>query len=133
MSEMTEFDHSDLIRRNEFQRVKYQENLKTCCADGILREKITKLYGITTDLTTLRELGYCHKDFHSGNILQDERDSYVSDFIILMTNLLNASLKLKPNNDITLMKQCFDPNPSKRPTVLQLIDTLEIWNQAYSD
>ncbi|CAI2179856.1 6885_t:CDS:2, partial [Funneliformis geosporum] len=23
---------------------------------------------------------YCHKDFHSGNILQDERFSYISDF-----------------------------------------------------
>ncbi|CAI2193504.1 7354_t:CDS:2, partial [Funneliformis geosporum] len=24
--------------------------------------------------------GYCHKDFHSGNILQDEQHSYISDF-----------------------------------------------------
>ncbi|CAI2162756.1 17965_t:CDS:2 [Funneliformis geosporum] len=38
-----------------------------------------------------------------------------------------------PNVYITLMKQCLDPDPSKRPTVLQLIDTLEIWNQVYSD
>ncbi|CAI2184758.1 12472_t:CDS:2, partial [Funneliformis geosporum] len=28
----------------------------------------------------LHEYGYCHKDFHSGNILQDEKFSYISDF-----------------------------------------------------
>ncbi|CAI2166740.1 19768_t:CDS:2 [Funneliformis geosporum] len=33
-----------------------------------------------TDLANLQELGYCHKDFHSGNILQDKEASYVSDF-----------------------------------------------------
>ncbi|CAI2170294.1 142_t:CDS:2 [Funneliformis geosporum] len=32
------------------------------------------------DLTNLQNLGYCHKDFHSGNILEDEQVSYVSDF-----------------------------------------------------
>ncbi|CAI2174255.1 16773_t:CDS:2 [Funneliformis geosporum] len=34
------------------------------------------------DLTNLQKLGYCHKDFHSGNILQDDQQaaSYVSDF-----------------------------------------------------
>ncbi|CAI2193821.1 7078_t:CDS:2, partial [Funneliformis geosporum] len=44
------------------------------------KEKIKKLVNITIDLKTLHKLGYCHKDFHSGNILQDERFSYISDF-----------------------------------------------------
>ncbi|CAB5379888.1 unnamed protein product [Rhizophagus irregularis] len=32
--------------------------------------KINHLYSILMDLRDLHELGYCHKDFHSGNILQ---------------------------------------------------------------
>ncbi|CAI2182365.1 12771_t:CDS:2, partial [Funneliformis geosporum] len=28
----------------------------------------------------IKKLGYCHKDFHSGNILQDKQHSYISDF-----------------------------------------------------
>ncbi|CAI2175556.1 10886_t:CDS:2, partial [Funneliformis geosporum] len=32
------------------------------------------------DLNNLQKLGYCHKDFHSGNILQDKTYSFVSDF-----------------------------------------------------
>ncbi|CAI2179175.1 6188_t:CDS:2 [Funneliformis geosporum] len=30
--------------------------------------------------TTLSQLGYCHEDFHSGNILQGDNNSYISDF-----------------------------------------------------
>ncbi|CAI2179162.1 19627_t:CDS:2 [Funneliformis geosporum] len=44
-------------------------------------EKIKKLCDISWDLNNLQKLGYCHKDFHSGNILQNEHQtSYVSDF-----------------------------------------------------
>ena len=32
------------------------------------------------DLKNLHKLGYCHKDFHSGNILQSDKYSYISDF-----------------------------------------------------
>ncbi|POG69460.1 kinase-like domain-containing protein [Rhizophagus irregularis DAOM 181602=DAOM 197198] len=32
-------------------------------------DKISHLYSILVDLRDLHELGYCHKDFHSGNIL----------------------------------------------------------------
>ncbi|CAI2173344.1 5071_t:CDS:2 [Funneliformis geosporum] len=40
-------------------------------------------------------LGYCHKDFHSGNILQDEIYSYVSDF-----GLTGPADKQKTNDNI---------------------------------
>ncbi|CAI2198812.1 6915_t:CDS:1, partial [Funneliformis geosporum] len=45
-----------------------------------MERKIEKLCHINEDLTTLQNLGYYHKDFHSGNILQNEVASYVSDF-----------------------------------------------------
>src|SRR5947207_6021203 len=43
-------------------------------------DKIRLLNHSAQDLKSLHELGYFHKDFHSGNILQLDSDSYVSDF-----------------------------------------------------
>ncbi|EXX55140.1 kinase-like domain-containing protein [Rhizophagus irregularis DAOM 181602=DAOM 197198] len=48
-------------------------------------KKIKDLHDIAYDLKNLHELGYFHKDFHSGNILQnleksDISYSYISDF-----------------------------------------------------
>ncbi|POG61261.1 kinase-like domain-containing protein [Rhizophagus irregularis DAOM 181602=DAOM 197198] len=44
------------------------------------KNKIIYLYTILYDLNSLHELEYCHKDFHSGNILQINNTPYVSDF-----------------------------------------------------
>ena len=35
------------------------------------KDKINLLWYLTMDLNTLHHLGYSHKDFHSGNILQN--------------------------------------------------------------
>src|ERR1043166_118634 len=43
-------------------------------------DKISKLRLLASDLRVLHKLGYFHKDFHSGNILQNSNMSYVSDF-----------------------------------------------------
>ncbi|EXX64336.1 uncharacterized protein OCT59_011794 [Rhizophagus irregularis] len=43
-------------------------------------EKIGYLYYSTMDLKYLHELGYFHKDFHSGNILNINGASFISDF-----------------------------------------------------
>src|SRR4051794_13815116 len=42
--------------------------------------KMELLNELTMDLEILHGLGYSHKDFHSGNILQNYDDVYVSDF-----------------------------------------------------
>src|SRR5581483_11583213 len=47
--------------------------------DSLWKNKIEWLLYISIDLCNLHELGYCHKDFHSGNLLQDG-DPYISDF-----------------------------------------------------
>ena len=44
------------------------------------RNKIRLLWHISQDLRDLHKLGYFHKDFHSGNILQMNYNSYLSDF-----------------------------------------------------
>src|SRR5437764_629549 len=44
------------------------------------KDKIKLLQCSAIDLKNLHELGYSHKDFHSGNILKCEHGSYVSDF-----------------------------------------------------
>ncbi|RGB37005.1 kinase-like domain-containing protein [Rhizophagus diaphanus] len=46
-------------------------------------------------LKSLHELGYFHKDFHSGNILQVDQKSYISDF-----GLSGPSNKQKSDNKI---------------------------------
>ncbi|EXX64175.1 uncharacterized protein OCT59_016059 [Rhizophagus irregularis] len=43
-------------------------------------DKIKYLYYTATDLKNLHKLGYFHKDFHSGNILNIYGISYISDF-----------------------------------------------------
>src|SRR5688572_26423935 len=42
-------------------------------------EKIGYLYNLLSDLTNLHKLEYCHRDFHSGNVLRG-RSTYLSDF-----------------------------------------------------
>ncbi|POG79133.1 kinase-like domain-containing protein [Rhizophagus irregularis DAOM 181602=DAOM 197198] len=50
------------------------------------KDKITSLFKLSFDLDKLHNIGFCHRDFHSGNILQiyhkDLRvnTSYISDF-----------------------------------------------------
>src|SRR6266487_2701163 len=49
------------------------------------RKKIDLLWDASRNLRKLHELGYFHKDFHSGNILQirfntESNESYISDF-----------------------------------------------------
>ena len=44
------------------------------------RDKIELLYDLTRNLKILHGLGYFHKDFHSGNILQLGDVSRISDF-----------------------------------------------------
>src|SRR6266540_2089099 len=60
-----------------------QGNLKSILSfkfNNILwKDKIKYLLDLTFDLRNLHSLEYCHKDFHSGNILQDNV-VYLSDF-----------------------------------------------------
>ncbi|GBB85373.1 hypothetical protein RclHR1_11920004 [Rhizophagus clarus] len=45
------------------------------------KDKIGNLFWIAANLVELHKLEYCHKDFHSGNILQiSSSESYISDF-----------------------------------------------------
>ncbi|GBC07683.1 hypothetical protein RclHR1_07620001 [Rhizophagus clarus] len=44
------------------------------------KDKIVLLGDLIIDLENIHELGYLHKDLHSGNILQKDSTLYVSDF-----------------------------------------------------
>jgi serine/threonine protein kinase len=60
-------------------------NLRSCLSNNfnsfMWKNKIEYLDDILLDLKNLHELGYCHKDFHSGNILQVVVNVfYISDF-----------------------------------------------------
>ena len=43
-------------------------------------DKLERLFWVINDLNNLHELGYFHKDFHSGNILYGDNWPYISDF-----------------------------------------------------
>ncbi|GES80895.1 kinase-like domain-containing protein [Rhizophagus clarus] len=43
-------------------------------------DKLGFLTAISYELRSLHKLGYFHKDFHSGNILQNDGTSFISDF-----------------------------------------------------
>src|SRR6185503_11458308 len=47
--------------------------------NNLWKDKTAWLHYITWDLCNLHELGYCHKDFHSGNILHSG-NPFLSDF-----------------------------------------------------
>jgi serine/threonine protein kinase len=63
-----------------------RSNLSDNFKNTLWKNKIALLYHSSIDLQNLHKLGYFHKDFHSGNILQLYNDgedcvySYISDF-----------------------------------------------------
>jgi serine/threonine protein kinase len=61
-----------------------QGNLRSILSNNynniLWKEKLFLLYHIAFDLKNLHELGYFHKDIHSGNILQNYNLTYISDF-----------------------------------------------------
>ncbi len=54
--------------------------LSTKINNILWKDKIFYLFNIILDLKILHCLEYCHKDIHSGNILQDGNLLYLSDF-----------------------------------------------------
>jgi len=75
-------------KTNEFMMIMQladQGNLRHILSNNfkniLWKDKIILLKHSALDLKNLHQLGYFHKDFHSGNILQTEdAGSYISDF-----------------------------------------------------
>ena len=64
------------------------------------KDKIRKLFSIIYDLKNLHELGYFHKDFHSGNIL-------CSDDILLLFQILDyLDHQINKNQMIKYVEYC---------------------------
>ncbi len=57
-----------------------RSNLSTNFNNILWKDKILYLLDLLFDLKNLHSLQYCHKDLHSGNILQQEGSSYLVDF-----------------------------------------------------
>ncbi|RGB33000.1 kinase-like domain-containing protein [Rhizophagus diaphanus] len=74
------------------------------------KAKVFSLYYIAIDLKNLHQLGYFHKDFHSGNILQNHNKNnngnltYISDF-----GLSGPSNEQKSDNKICGVLQYIAP------------------------
>ncbi|CAB5356017.1 unnamed protein product [Rhizophagus irregularis] len=97
--------------------------------------KNKRLYFILYDLNSLHELGYLHKDFHSGNVLKASGTEYISDFGLsgpaneqksddkvhgvmpyIAPEVLNEFGKGTPEFYKTLAYNCMNANPNERPT-----------------
>ncbi|GBC02326.1 hypothetical protein RclHR1_04570013 [Rhizophagus clarus] len=65
-------------------RLAERGNLRNNLTDNfnsiLWKEKILLLRHLLKDLKGLHTLGYFHKDFHSGNVLQTSSSYYISDF-----------------------------------------------------
>jgi serine/threonine protein kinase len=61
-----------------------KENLRSFLSHNfnsiLWKEKIMYLENLTFSLKNLHKLGYCHKDLHSGNVLQNDSNSRITDF-----------------------------------------------------
>jgi serine/threonine protein kinase len=75
-----------------------QGNLKSIISNNfkniLWKDKINYLYGITNDLKYLHELGYVHKNFHSGNVLLVKYNtiySCISDFRLSEPSIIRES------------------------------------------
>src|SRR5688572_6224654 len=59
-------------------------NLRSVISTGfnniLWNNKIKYLHNLTVDLESLHDLDYCHKDLHSGNILESNDYICLSDF-----------------------------------------------------
>ncbi|RIA97544.1 kinase-like domain-containing protein [Glomus cerebriforme] len=104
------------------------------------KDKIFYLYSLVFDLKNLHRLGYFHKDFHSGNILQtvfqNDVVSYISDFGLSgPTNEQKSDDKIcgvlpyiapegTPEIYKELAHKCMNANPNQRPAANELNDIL---------
>ncbi|CAI2175190.1 18949_t:CDS:2 [Funneliformis geosporum] len=96
--------------------------------------------------------GYCHKDFNSGNILQNKVNSYISDLepyivpevlngepYILASDIYNICNGLRPEFGKgipefykKLAYRCMNENPNQRPTSDELHELLYFADRYYT-
>ncbi|GES87642.1 kinase-like domain-containing protein [Rhizophagus clarus] len=86
--------------------------------------KIFYLYESAIDLRNLHSMGFFHKDFHSGNIL---------NIALEICNGLRPEFgKGTPEIYKKLAHRCMNANPNQRPTANELYEILKCWYN-YSD
>ncbi|UZO13290.1 uncharacterized protein OCT59_004793 [Rhizophagus irregularis] len=110
------------------------------------KDKILFLLKLSYDLYNLHKLGYCHKDFHSGNILQiynqetETNISYISDFglsgslskqksdaLEICNGFRPAFGKGTPEIYKKLAYRCMNAIPDQRPTAKELYYVMRSW------
>jgi serine/threonine protein kinase len=79
-------------------------NLKNNFKNILWKEKIRLSRNLLKYLRELHKVGYFHKDFHSGNILQTQSSYYISDF-----GLTGPANKQKSDNKIYGVLPYVDP------------------------
>uniref|UniRef100_U9U6D1 Uncharacterized protein n=1 Tax=Rhizophagus irregularis (strain DAOM 181602 / DAOM 197198 / MUCL 43194) TaxID=747089 RepID=U9U6D1_RHIID len=78
----------------------------------LTNDKIHLLFESLIDLQNLHELGYLHKDLHSGNIIQSSVSSYILEF-----GLSGPANEQKSN----------DKNLNERPRAEELKNIFRFW------
>ncbi|CAG8509165.1 10080_t:CDS:2 [Gigaspora margarita] len=83
------------------------------------------MFGIIKGLTTIHKSGLVHGDLHSGNIL-----IHGQAFIIdILRGERPEILAHMPEPYVKLMTRCWDSDPSKRPTAIEIGDVIDFWKK----
>ncbi|CAG8439205.1 9143_t:CDS:2 [Dentiscutata heterogama] len=84
------------------------------------------MFGIIKGLTTIHKSGLVHGDLHSGNILIHGQ-AFSSKRYSCICDLGLCQPAEQPY--VKLMTRCWDSDPSKRPTAIEIGDIIDFWKK----
>ncbi|CAB4436730.1 unnamed protein product [Rhizophagus irregularis] len=117
------------ILSNDFNNITWQSKIEYLCL-------------MLIDLETLHGLGYWHKDFHSGNILQADTicipdfglsgsaNEQKSNALAICNGFRPEFGKGTPEFYKKLAYKCINANPNERPTSRELFDIFNFWHDS---
>ncbi|CAB4477973.1 unnamed protein product [Rhizophagus irregularis] len=103
------------------------EYLKNNFSNLTWDDKYKLAYQLTSAVSCLHNEGIVHRDLHSGNILVHQGEEYDVDLAIdIKEGLREETVPGTPENYVNLYTECWDGEPTNRPTIYQVIESLKV-------